>query len=168
MLKKIFSTDDNYALTVLRVTLGLVMLPHGAQKLLGWFGGYGYDATMAGMSAAGFPKVLVFLLIFTEFFGALALIFGAFGRVAALGMGVVMAVAALKVHWADGFFMNWASQPGRGEGFEYHLLYFGAALAVMIAGSGAFSVDRVLARVASRARAAEPTLRGASASSRPT
>src|SRR5262245_18188323 len=142
MWKGLFRTDQSIIPTILRITLGVVMFPHGAQKLLGWFGGFGFSATMAFFTQnAKIPAFLAFLVIVAESFGALGLIFGVATRVAAFGIGVVMVVAATTVHLANGFFMNWAGSQA-GEGFEYHILAAGIALALVIAGGGRYSIDR--------------------------
>ena len=142
MLKKLMQTDDDTGMLIVRLALGIVMFPHGAQKLLGWFGGGGYVATMEGMSKM-LPAAIVFLVIFCEFFGALSLITGLLGRLGALGILCVMVGAVLTVHLPNGFFMNWGGNQ-KGEGFEYHILAIGIALAVLIKGSGRFSIDRAL------------------------
>ena len=144
MFKKILATQNNYAALVVRLTLGLVMFPHGAQKMLGWFGGYGFTGTMGFFTGTlGIPAIFAFLAILAEFAGALGLITGLLSRVAAFGIACVMVVAMFTGHLANGFFMNWfANQPG--EGVEYHLLALGLAIAVMIQGAGAFSIDRKL------------------------
>jgi putative oxidoreductase len=112
--------------------------------LLGWFGGGGFAATMNGLTQhAGLPAPVAFMVIVIEFFGSLALILGLFSRAAALGIAAVMVGAIATVHVANGFFMNWSGAQA-GEGFEFHLLAIGIALAVMLAGSGAFSLDRAL------------------------
>ena len=146
MLKKILLTNSSdWAATVLRLTLGLVMFPHGAQKVLGWFGGYGFSGTMGFFTGElGIPALFAFLAIFAEFAGSLALIAGVLSRIAALGVGFVMLVAALMVHWGQGFFMNWFGSQ-KGEGFEYHLLAIGLAIGIMILGGGAASVDAKIA-----------------------
>lgn len=145
MLRKLMATDDDVSRFIARLALGIVMFPHGAQKLLGWFGGGGFAGTMQGMTGMGLPAVIVFLVIIIEFFGALGLIIGFLGRVSAFGVLCVMAGAIFTVHQANGFFMNWSGQQA-GEGFEYHLLAIGIALAVIIGGSGAWSVDRSITR----------------------
>ena len=142
MLKKLMQTDDDAGMLIVRLALGIVMFPHGAQKLLGWFGGGGYTATMQGMSQM-LPAVIVFLVIFCEFFGSLSLITGFLGRLGALGVLCVMVGAVLTVHLHNGFFMNWGGKQA-GEGFEYHILAVGIALAILIKGSGRFSIDRAL------------------------
>ena len=146
----IATTDDPVAL-VLRVTLGTVMFPHGAQKLLGWFGGYGFAGTMGFFTSMHIPAAVAALIIAIEFFGSIALIAGVLGRAAAVGIIAIMAGAVTMVHLPNGFFMNWSGQQA-GEGFEYHILVVAMAVAVMVRGSGALSVDRVLSRGATRPR----------------
>jgi putative oxidoreductase len=141
MLKKLMQTDEDVGMLIVRLALGIVMFPHGAQKLLGWFGGPGFAATLQSMTGMGLPAVIVFLVILCEFFGSLSLISGFLGRVGAFGIFCVMLGAVLKVHLPNGFFMNWMGNQ-KGEGFEYHLLAIGMALAIMVRGSGAFSIDR--------------------------
>lgn len=147
MSAKLFRTPASPALTVIRVVLGVLMFAHGAQKMLGWFGGYGFSTTMHFFTGSlHLPWIFSFLAICAEFFGGIGLVLGLFGRVAAFGVGVDMVAAAiLGGHIHNGFFMNWSGKQG-GEGFEYHLLAIAIALAVMIGGSGACSLDRVLCR----------------------
>lgn len=146
MFKKLLSTSNDASALVARVALGLVMLPHGAQKVLGWFGGYGPQGTAAFMAEKlGIPAPLAYLNFAAEFLGAILLIFGLMGRLSALGIGVSMAVAALMVHAGNGFFMNWSGTQA-GEGFEFHLLAIALSLVVAIKGSGAWSLDRWLTR----------------------
>ena len=145
-MRKLMMTDDDIGRFVVRLLLGLVMFPHGAQKLLGWFGGGGYSGTMEFFTTQlGLPAIVVILVIVAEFFGALGLIVGFLGRVAAFGILCVMLGAMFMLHLKVGFFMNWYGSQ-QGEGYEYHLLAIGMALAVLIGGSGAFSVDRALTR----------------------
>ena len=130
---------------VLRLALGAVILPHGAQKLLGWFGGYGYRGTMGYFTGTmRIPYPLGVLPILAESFGALALIVGFLTRPAALGIAVVMVVAALTAHRRHGFFMNWFGNQ-EGEGIEFFILAAGIALVLVLAGGGAFSLDALLA-----------------------
>jgi putative oxidoreductase len=141
-LARLIDTREDVALLVLRLTLALVIFPHGAQKLFGWFGGYGFSATMAAFTEQmGIPGLIAFLVILTESVGALALAAGAFGRVAAAGIGAVMIGAVVTTHLPYGFFMNWSGTQG-GEGFEFHLLALGIVAALILKGSGAASVDR--------------------------
>jgi len=144
MFKNLRATQPRLSLLVLRLLLGGVMFPHGAQKALGWWGGHGLNATIQGFTThMGIPLVFAWLAVAAEFLGSLGLIVGLLTRVAAFGIGVVMVVAVLKVHMANGFFMNWAGNQ-KGEGFEYHLLALAAALALMIDGGGKASLDRAL------------------------
>jgi putative oxidoreductase len=147
--RALVATKPGLAPTVLRLALGVVMLPHGAQKMLGWFGGHGFSATVAGMSQMGLPAALVGLVIVIEFFGSLALIAGVLSRAAALGIAAVMVGAITTVHLSNGFFMNWTGAQA-GEGYEFHLLAIGIALAIMITGGGSLSVDRLLVRAGER------------------
>jgi putative oxidoreductase len=145
MWNRLLRTDADYATTLARLALGIVILPHGAQKLLGWFGGGGVSGTIGFFQSAwGIPAALTVLVIAAESFGALALIMGLAGRFAALGIAAVMTGAVLLQHASVGFFMNWTGTQA-GEGFEFHLLAVGLALVVAIKGSGALSIDRVLA-----------------------
>jgi putative oxidoreductase len=146
MLKRLVSTSNDVSLTVLRTVLGVVFFAHGAQKMLGWFGGYGFDATMGAFTTQmGIPAVFAFLAIAAEFFGGLGLICGALTRVAAFGIASVMTVAIAKVHAPIGFFMNWAGSQ-KGEGYEYHLLVLAMTAVLMLRGAGALSIDRWLTR----------------------
>jgi putative oxidoreductase len=141
MLRKLMQTDENAGMLIVRLTLGIVMFPHGAQKLLGWFGGGGFAATLKGMTGMGLPAAVVILVIAVEFLGSLSLIFGVLGRVSALGFIGLMLGAIFMVHLPNGFFMNWMGSQ-KGEGIEYHLLVIGIALAILVKGSGSLSVDR--------------------------
>lgn len=145
-LRHLVRTDGDVAALVLRLTLGVVMFPHGAQKLLGWFGGSGFTATMSGLTGqVGLPSLVALFVIVAEFFGAIALVAGVLSRLAALSIGAIMVGAIFVAHLPNGFFMNWfGNQPG--EGFEYHLLAIGLAAAIVIKGSGALSLDRLLTR----------------------
>lgn len=141
MLRKWMQTDDDTGMLIVRLALGIVMFPHGAQKLLGWFGGGGFAETLQGMTKMGLPAAVVLLVILAEFFGSVSLITGFLGRVGALGILGVMLGAIFMVHLPNGFFMNWMGNQ-KGEGYEYHLLAIGMALAILVKGSGAFSIDR--------------------------
>jgi putative oxidoreductase len=145
MLNKLMNTNNDAAPAILRLALGVVFFAHGAQKMLGWWGGYGFSGTMHGLEHSGIPAVFAFLAIAAEFFGGIGLILGLLGRVAAFGIACVMLVAIVKVNAVNGLFMNWTGGQ-KGEGFEYHVLVLAMTAAIMIAGSGAWSVDRVLRR----------------------
>jgi putative oxidoreductase len=149
-MKRLMSTSNDVALTTLRLVLGVVYFAHGAQKMLGWFGGYGFHGTMGFFTHMGMPAPVAFLVICTEFFGGLGLIVGLLTRIAALGIGVEMIGAIFMVHLPNGFFMNWAGNQ-KGEGFEYHLLAIAVCAALLLRGAGAFSVDRALSKSSTNA-----------------
>ena len=146
MLKRLFRTDSgDTAGLVLRVLLGAVFIPHGAQKVFGWWGGPGYSGAIAMFGKMGIPVFFAFLDIVAESLGALALIAGFLTRLAAFGIFVVMVVAVAMIHFQNGFFMNWFGQK-KGEGFEYHILACAIAIALMIKGGGRWSVDAMIGR----------------------
>jgi len=142
-LSALLRTKADWGTTLLRLTLGIVMFPHGAQKLLGWFGGYGFSGTMGFFTQQmHIPALFAFLAIMAEFAGSLGLISGLLTRVAAFGILVNMVVALVLVHGHVGFFMNWGGQyPAGQEGFEYGLLAIGIALYLIVKGGGKASVD---------------------------
>lgn len=144
MIRKLTATDNDHATAILRFILGVIFFAHGAQKMLGWFGGYGFSGTMAFFtSVMHIPTLFAFLAIAAEFFGGLGLIFGFLTRIAALGIFTNMIVAIAMVHHQFGFFMNWTGAQ-KGEGIEYHLLVLAVANFLMIRGAGAASIDRIL------------------------
>ncbi len=145
-MKAFFQTDDSWAGLILRLTLGLVMFPHGAQKLLGWYGGFGFDGTLGFFTEKmGIPWLIAFLIIMGESFGSLGLMVGFLTRFSAASIGVIMLGAITLVHLPNGFFMNWfGKQPG--EGYEYHLLVLGIAIALTVIGAGRWSVDQQIAQ----------------------
>lgn len=143
MLQKIMNTNNNKAAVVLRVMLGLVLFPHGAQKLLGWFGGFGFKGTMNYFTdTIHLPWIIALLVILIEFFGSLMLITGTATRVASLLIIINFIGVIFTAHLANGFFINWLGNQ-KGEGYEYHLLIIAMATSLLISGAGAFSVDRV-------------------------
>jgi putative oxidoreductase len=135
-------TDSGVVGFILRITLAVVMFPHGAQKVLGWFGGHGFRGSLKSFTDSGIPAVFALLAIAAEFLGSLGLAVGLLTRIAAFGIACVMLVA-ITVHWPDGFFMNWYGNQ-KGEGFEYHLLASGIAITLIIVGAGAWSLDGAL------------------------
>lgn len=162
-LRSLFQTNDSFGPLALRVFLAAVLFPHGAQKLLGWFGGYGYSGTMQFFTQnLGIPAPFAFFAIVTEFFGPIALILGFNTRITAFATGTLITVAALMVHVPNGFFMNWTGAQ-KGEGIEYHLLMAAISVALVIQGAGKWALDSTLARVirsapASTRPAAQPEL----------
>lgn len=146
MLNALFRTDDDSASLILRVMLGVVFFPHGAQKVLGWFGGFGLEGTLGFFTQTmGLPLAVAALVIAAEFLGSLGLITGLLTRLAAFGILCVMTGAIFLVHLPNGFFMNWGGNQA-GEGFEYHLLAIAIAVALMFKGGGRWSLDRLIAR----------------------
>ena len=145
MIQKFFKTENDVSALVLRLMLGIVFFPHGAQKALGWFGGHGFSGTMQFFTGTmGIPAVFALAAIAAEFLGSLGLITGLFTRLSALGIGVNMVVAILMVHLPNGFFMNWFGDK-KGEGFEYHLLVIAMTIALVIKGGGLLSADKFIA-----------------------
>jgi putative oxidoreductase len=144
MLRKLIATDSDTATAILRLVLGVIFFAHGAQKMLGWFGGYGFTGTMGFFTGVmHIPAPFAFLAIAAEFFGGLGLILGLLTRVASFGIFSNMVVAVALVHHQFGFFMNWTGVQ-KGEGYEYHLLVLATTAFLMIRGAGAASVDRLL------------------------
>jgi putative oxidoreductase len=141
-----FQSDGSTALLIIRLVLGGVMFAHGAQKLLGWFGGQGFSGTMGVFTGKmGLPWLVAFLVIIAESIGSLALIAGFLTRFTAASFMLIMVGAIATVHWPKGFFMNWFGQQ-QGEGFEYHLLVLGMSAALLVAGGGKWALDSVIAR----------------------
>ncbi len=144
-LRRVLATDTSKTAAFQRVALAAVVLPHGLQKVFGWFGGWGIEGTLGWFqSALGVPAPVAALVIVSDFLGAIALGLGLFSRVAALGTALTMLGAIAMVHASNGFFMNWAGT-NPGEGFEFHLLALGLCLPLIVRGGGAFSLDRWLA-----------------------
>ena len=142
MFQKLLSTQNDLSLTFARLLLGVVFFAHGAQKLLGWFGGFGFSGTVGAFAKMGMPVALVFFVIFVEFFGGLSMLFGLLSRLAGLGITALMIGAILTIHIHNGFFMNWFGRQ-KGEGFEFHLLAIALAVLILVHGAGALSLDRL-------------------------
>lgn len=151
LINALFKNDGSWTQFVLRVTLAGVMFPHGAQKLFGWFGGYGFAGSMQFLTgAAGLPTFIALLVILIECIGALLLAFGLGSRLMAFAIGVVMLGAAVTAHLDYGFFMNWGGKQA-GEGFEYHLLAMAISAAVTLRGGGRLALeDKVVAALGSK------------------
>jgi putative oxidoreductase len=147
LLNRLVSTDSRFAPLVVRVPLGTIFLAHGAQKLFGWFGGYGLDGTAQWMDSIGLHPgtVLALLAGGAEFFGGLALLLGLLVRPASVALAFTMLVAIFSVHISKGFFLS-------NGGFEYGLALLAATVALLISGAGRFSLDGVLARNGATAR----------------
>jgi putative oxidoreductase len=156
MINNIVKTDNNSASLILRIILGLVFIPHGAQKLLGWFGGYGFSGTMAYFTdTMGLPWLIALAVILIEFFGGIFLLLGLFSRLDAFLISALMIGAVATTHAQNGIFMNWFGNQ-KGEGFEYHLLVIAISAGLIILGSGKWSVDRLLQKNNSGKKIPEP------------
>lgn len=147
LVKKFLATDTrSWALLVLRLALAIVILPHGMQKALGSFGGYGFEGTMGAFTGMGMPWILALLVIAAEFVAPLLLIIGLGSRFMAFSIFTVMFGAmVIGGHVANGFFMNWYGAQA-GEGMEFFIIVLGAALALLLAGGGKFSLDTLIAK----------------------
>jgi putative oxidoreductase len=144
MILDLLSTNPDWIQTIARLVLGVVFFAHGAQKLLGWFGGPGLKETMHTMhETLGLPASMAFLAVLAEFCGGIGLIAGLLGRVAAIGIAVVMLTAIVMVNGRYGLFLNWFGDR-KGHGYEYHLLAIALAAVIVVRGSGAMSLDRLL------------------------
>jgi putative oxidoreductase len=156
-MKKLLATNpQNSTALIARLALGIVVFPHGAQKLLGWFGGYGFDGTMGFLTGgAHLPYIIALLVILIEFFGALLLIGGFMTRIAAFAVIANFIGVVASSHFSNGFFMNWSSQANQGEGIEYFILLFGLAIISLIAGGGKASIDAALAKQAQQRKASK-------------
>lgn len=145
MINSFLGTKDDVGAFIARITLGIVILPHGLQKLLGMFGGAGFSGTVDFFVSSGIPSFVAILIIIGESLGALGLILGFLSRIAAFGITVIMLGAIFMVHLPNGFFMNWFGS-NAGEGYEYHILAVGLGLIVLIKGGGIWSVDRAIVK----------------------
>lgn len=147
MFKKIMHTGNSPAAFFLRLALGIVMLAHGLQQTLGWFGGKGLTGKIAYYTGPSYhiPWIFAFLGILTISIGSILLIIGLWGRIMAFLEGVFLIVAFSTTHIFNGFFMNWEGTK-HGEGFEYHILAIGIIIAIIIYGSGWLSLDRFLTK----------------------
>ncbi len=141
----LFSTDPVLSLFILRVVLGIIFFAHGAQKVLGWFGGHGLKGTIGFMKSQGLPTPIAYMVCFFEFLGGLGLVVGLLTRPAALAIAVVMIGAIATVHAKNGFFINWEMEPGKGHGFEANLAYLAMAVALILDGGGWLALDQLIA-----------------------
>lgn len=146
MKNNILKTKNNWSGLITRLTVGIILFPHGAQKMLGIFGGYGFSGTMSYFTdVLHLPWIVGFLVIFIEFIGAIALILGIASRIWSASIIVLMIGIILTSHLDNGFFMNWFGNQ-KGEGFEYHLLVIGLCVSLLVSGSGLLSIDRLIER----------------------
>lgn len=145
MIQKIFSTDKDYTGLIIRLTLGLVMFPHGAQKMLGWFGGVGLVNELKLLQELDIPWIVALMVILIEFFGAISLLIGFASRLWSIAFAGLFIGIILLEHLQYGFFMNWFGHQ-EGEGFEYHLLVLGLCIALFVQGSGKHAIDSLIFR----------------------
>ena len=146
MFRKLMSTTDDFTVTMLRLLFGVVFFAHGAQKALGWFGGFGFSGTMGFFThQLNVPAPFAVLAIAAEFLGSIGVLVGFLSRIAAFGIACNMVVAVYMIHRHFGFFANWFGTQ-KGEGFEFHILAVAIALTIMIKGAGALSIDRALSK----------------------
>jgi putative oxidoreductase len=134
----------SWSTLVIRVVLGIIFFAHGAQKVLGWYGGYGLKGTVGYLTSTGLAVPIAYLVCFFEFLGGIGLVLGLLTRLDALAIAIVMVGAIVKVHWQHGFFLNWSLTPGKGHGYEANLAFLAMAVACLIAGGGRLSLDRLL------------------------
>lgn len=141
LINKLIQTGTSYAPLALRIPIGIILMAHGAQKLFGWFGGYGLQGTGQWMASIGLkPGVLMaFLAGSGEFFGGLFLLIGLLTRPAALVTAFTMIVAIFTVHIDNGLFMA-------NNGYEFGLALLAATVSLLISGAGNLSIDRLLSR----------------------
>lgn len=146
-MKKIIATNPNDRTALIgRLALGIMLFPHGAQKLLGMFGGYGFTGTMGFLTTkAELPYIVALLVILIEFFGSLFILFGFLTRVTAVGIIGLFIGVVLTTHIQNGFFMNWTGTQA-GEGIEFFILLFGLAINLLITGGGKASVDAAISK----------------------
>jgi putative oxidoreductase len=139
LIDRLVSTRPGWAPLVVRIPLGIIFVAHGAQKLFGWFGGYGLEGTAQWMDSIGLsPGVPLALLAGgAEFLGGLALLFGLLVRPAAVALAFTMLVAIFSVHFSKGFFLS-------NGGYEYGLALLATSLALLISGGGRLSIDGAL------------------------
>lgn len=147
MAKGNFDASGLIAPLMMRIPLGLIMMAHGSQKLLGLFGGQGLTSSLRTFEdKLGIPPIFTLLAIIAEFGGGFGVLTGFLTRLSAAGISTVMLVAIYKVHWLHGFFLNMQCLPGRGHGIEYDIALLGMALYLVIAGGGRWCLDRLIFR----------------------
>ncbi|MDT0644833.1 DoxX family protein [Zunongwangia sp. F363] len=143
-MNTLFTSINSWIPFILRLGLGIVILPHGCQKLLGWFGGYGFNGTMDYFTGTmNLPWIIGFLVIILEVFGVIFLIAGFFTRLWAFSLTVLAIGIILSSHIPHGFFMNWYGEQS-GEGYEYFILWITISIALTVTGGGKFSLDNKL------------------------
>ena len=159
MIQRLTVTEPQLSPLILRIVFAIVLWPHGAQKLLGFFGGYGFTPTMQHLTTdAGLPSLIAFLVIFLEFFGSLFILLGLFTRLVAIAQIILFTGMIVTAHLPFGFFMNWFGAQ-KGEGFEYHLLAIGLLVSLIVTGAGKASLDGRIGRTAYTPAGAKPVFK---------
>jgi putative oxidoreductase len=147
MYQRLFKTNDDWTFTFLRISLGILFLPHGLQMTFGWLGGGGWQASMNYLQGSmELPALIAYGVVLTQLLGSLFLFAGLFTRGMAFLLLIIMGGAVYTSHIDHGFFMNWTGQQS-GEGFEYHLAVLAIAIPLIIHGGGKFSLDPAFARL---------------------
>ena len=131
----------SFGLLLLRLALGAIFFAHGAQKVMGWWGGPGIEVFAQHVMSMGMPHFMAYVAAYAELLGGVAVIIGFLTRLACLGLASNMAVAIWKVHLANGFFLNWFLVPGKGHGFEYAMALMAMSLCLLFTGAGKISID---------------------------
>lgn len=139
LMKKLMESNDSFAPLALRIPIGIIFMAHGAQKLFGWFGGYGLEGTGGWMESIGLaPGFLMALLAGSaEFFGGLFILLGLLTRLSSVALAFTMVVAIFSVHFANGLFMS-------NNGYEFGLALLAASVSLAISGGGRLSIDSKL------------------------
>ncbi|MGB8324078.1 MAG: DoxX family protein [Candidatus Acidiferrum sp.] len=160
MIANLTGTHADWVVAVARIVLGIIFFAHGAQQLLGWYGGPGLASSMRTFTEhLHLPPTMAFLVIAGELFSGVGLIVGLFSRIAAIVIARTMMGAIATVHFRFGLFLNWFGTQ-EGHGIEYHLLTIALALVIVVQGAGTFSLDRVLhERISGLERSQEATQR---------
>src|SRR6186713_3194499 len=148
LLDRVLGTDAGFGTLAVRIPIGIIFVAHGAQKLFGWFGGYGLHGTAQWMDSIGLSPgtALALLAGGAEFLGGLSLLLGLLVRPASVALAFTMLVAIFSVHFSKGLFLS-------NGGYEYGLALLATTIALFISGGGRFSIDGALARGAGAARA---------------
>jgi putative oxidoreductase len=144
MKKTLATNPGNITALIARLAIGIVIFPHGAQKLFGWFGGYGFSGTIGFLTGSvHLPYILAVLVILIESIAALFIFVGFLTRLAAVGIALQFLGVMFMVHWRNGFFMNWTGAQ-KGEGIEYFILLLALAVILLITGGGKASIDAAI------------------------
>ena len=143
----ILKAQNDWIGFIVRLTVGLVLLPHGAQSMLGLFGGYGFNGTLDFLTTQmGLPWIVAFSVPIIEFIGSISLIIGFASRLWSIAITFLFIGIIFTTQLENGFFMNWHGTLN-GEGFEYSLLVIGTSIAMLINGSGRYSVDNRILKI---------------------